>query len=48
MNTAVAEVDLQPVPRNALLQGFERLDKRRRYGLLGGAAALLLVLMAAF
>ena len=48
MNTAVAEVDLQPAPRNALLQGFERLDKRRKYGLIGGALALLLVLMAAF
>lgn len=49
MNTAVAEVDLRPAaPQNALLDGFSRLDQRRKIGLIGGAAALLLVLMLAF
>ncbi|MFC7410968.1 flagellar basal-body MS-ring/collar protein FliF [Hydrogenophaga atypica] len=49
MNTAVAEVDLRPAaPANALMDGFARLDGRRKIGLIGGALALLLVLMLAF
>ena len=49
MNTAVAEVDLRPAaPANALLDGFSRLDSRRKFGLIGGALALLAVLMVAF
>ena len=49
MNTAVAEVDLRPAaPTNALLDGFSRLDSRRKIGLIGGALALLAVLMVAF
>ena len=49
MNTAVAEVDLRPAaPANALVDGFSRLDNRRKFGLIGGALALLAVLMVAF
>ncbi|WP_342132292.1 flagellar basal-body MS-ring/collar protein FliF [Hydrogenophaga sp. OTU3427] len=49
MNTAVAEVDLRPAaPQNALLEGFTRLDNRRKFTLVGGALALLAVLMVAF
>jgi len=49
MNTAVAEVNLRPAaPANALLDGFSRLDSSRKFGLIGGALALLAVLMLAF
>jgi flagellar M-ring protein FliF len=49
MNTAVAEVNLRPAaPANALMDGFSRLEGRRKFGLIGGALALLAVLMLAF
>jgi len=49
MNTAVAEVDLSPAPpQNPLVAGFNRLDNRRKTGLLLGLALLLGGLMLAF
>ncbi len=49
MNTAVAEVNLRPAASaNALMDGFSRLEGRRKFGLIGGALALLAVLMLAF
>ena len=50
MNTAVAEVELRPAPApgNALVQGFVQLERRRQFGLIAGALALLAVLAAVF